>query len=153
MPSFNPDRDEKTHNIISEASTSSIETISTVLIKEPEETFTKTDDLKQVTDIVEEKSSNTNGVKLTIQNKISKLDPDHDEKPRRIISEASSSSTISTVTAAPKIKEHDFISCIDNSMLRKILKNNRYRLRVHQGLEFRRSYSEQISSLDEEAEY
>ena len=128
VPSFNPDWDEKPHNIISEASTSSIETISTVLIKEPEETFTKTDDLKQVTDIVEEKSSNTNGVKLTIQNKISKLDPDHDEKPRRIISEASSSSTISTVTAAPKIKEHDFFSCIDNSMLRKILKNNRYSL-------------------------
>jgi CHAD domain-containing protein len=85
----------------------------------------KTDDLKQVTDIVEEKSSNTNGVKLTIQNKISKLDPDHDEKPRRIISEASS---ISTVTAEPKIKEHDFFSSIDNSTLRKILKNNRYSL-------------------------
>ena len=66
MPSFNPDWDEKPHNIISEASTSSIETISTVLIKEPEETFTKTDDLKQVTDIVEEKSSNTNGMNLQI---------------------------------------------------------------------------------------
>ena len=46
VPSFNPDWDEKPHNIISEASTSSIETISTVLIKEPDETFTKTDDLK-----------------------------------------------------------------------------------------------------------
>ena len=75
------------------------------------------------------------GVKLTIQNEISKLpmqslDPDHDEKPRHIISEASSSSieTNSTVTAAPKIKEHDFFSCIDNSTLRKILKNNRYSL-------------------------
>jgi len=146
VPSFNPDWDEKPHNIISEASTSSIETISTVLIKEPEETFTKTEEsiyekpievygLKPVTDIGEEKSSNNNGVKLTIQNEISKLpmpslDTDHDEKPRRIISEASTSSieTISTVTAAPKIKEHDFFSCIDNSTLRKILKNNRYSL-------------------------
>lgn len=141
VPSFNPDRDEKPHNIISEASTSSIETISTVLIKEPEETFTKTEesicekpieayDLRPVTDIGEEKSSNNNGVKLTIQNKISKRDPDHDEKPRCIISEASNSSieTISTVTATPKIKEPDFFSCIENSMLRKILKNNRYSL-------------------------
>lgn len=127
VPSFNPDWDEKPHNIISEASTSSIETISTVLIKEPEETFTKTeesicekpiDDLKPVTDIGEEKSSNNNAIKLTVQNEISKLDPHHDEKPRRI----------STVTAAPKIKEHDFFSSIDNSMLRKILKNNRYSL-------------------------
>lgn len=46
-------------------------------------------------------------------------------KPRRIISEASS---ISTVTAEPKIKEHDFFSSIDNSTLRKVLKNNRYSL-------------------------
>jgi len=134
VPSFNPDCDEKPHNNISEASTSSIETISTVLIKEPEETFTKTEesieayDLKPVTDIGKEKSSNNNGVKLTIQNEISKLDPDHDEKPRRIISEASSSKieTISTVTAAPEKKEHvrEFFSCIDNSTLRKILKKN-----------------------------
>ena len=77
VPSFNPDRDEKPHNNISEASTSSIETISTVLIKEPEETFTKTEesihekpievyDLKPVTDISEEKSSNNNGMNLQI---------------------------------------------------------------------------------------
>ena len=72
------------------------------------------------------------GVKLTIQNEISKLDPDHDEKPRRIISEASGSKieTISTVTAAPEKKEHvhEFFSCIDNSTLRKILKKNQYSL-------------------------
>ena len=78
MPSFNPDWDEKPHNIISEASTSSIETISTVLIKEPEETITKTEepiyekpfevnDLKPVTDIGEEKSSNNNGMNYTFQ--------------------------------------------------------------------------------------
>ena len=78
MPSFNLDRDEKPHNIISEASTSSIETISTVLIKEPEETITKTEepiyekpfevnDLKPVTDIGEEKSSNNNGMNYTFQ--------------------------------------------------------------------------------------
>ena len=57
MPSFNPDRDENPHNIISEASTSSIETISTVLIKEPEETITKTE---------EPKSSNNNGMSRQI---------------------------------------------------------------------------------------
>ena len=57
VPSFNPDRDEKPHNIISEASTSSIETISTVLIKEPEETITKTE---------EPKSSNNNGMSRQI---------------------------------------------------------------------------------------
>jgi len=77
------------------------------------------------------------GAKLTIQNEISKLpmlslDPDHDEKPRSITSEASSSSieTNSTVTAAPEIKKHvhQFFSCIDNSTLRKILKNNRLSL-------------------------
>ena len=78
VPSFNPDLDEKSHNIISEASTSSIETISTVLIKEHEETFTKTEepiyekpfdvnDLKPVTDIGEEKSSNNNGMNYTFQ--------------------------------------------------------------------------------------
>ena len=78
VPSFNPDLDEKPHNIISEASTSSIETISTVLIKEPEETITKTEepiyekpfevnDLKPVTDIGEEKSSNNNGMNYTFQ--------------------------------------------------------------------------------------
>ena len=77
VPSFNLDRDEKPHNIISEASTSSIETISTVLIKEPEETITKTEepiyekpfevnDLKPVTDIGEEKSSNNKGMNLQI---------------------------------------------------------------------------------------
>ena len=77
VPSFNPDLDEKSHNIISEASTSSIETISTVLIKEHEETFTKTEeslyekpfevfDLKPVTDIGEEKSSNNKGMNLQI---------------------------------------------------------------------------------------
>ena len=76
VPSFNPDLDEKPHNNISEASTSSIETISTVLIKEHEETFTKTkesiyekpfevNDLKPVTDIGEEKSSNNNGMNYT----------------------------------------------------------------------------------------
>ena len=78
VPSFNPDLDEKPHNNISEASTSSIETISTVLIKEHEETFTKTEestyekpfevyDLKPVTDIGEEKSSNNNGMNYTFQ--------------------------------------------------------------------------------------
>ena len=73
VPSFNPDRDEKPHNNISEASTSSIETISTVLIKEPEETFTKTEesieayDLKPVTDIGKEKSSNNNGMNYTFK--------------------------------------------------------------------------------------
>ena len=77
VPSFNPDLDEKPHNNISEASTSSIETISTVLIKEHEETFTKTEesiyekpfevnDLKPVTDIGEEKSSNNKGMNLQI---------------------------------------------------------------------------------------
>ena len=77
VPSFNPDLDEKPHNNISEASTSSIETISTVLIKEPEETITKTEkpiykkpfevnDLKPVTDIGEEKSSNNKGMNLQI---------------------------------------------------------------------------------------
>ena len=70
------------------------------------------------------------GVKLKIQNEISKLDPDHDEKPQRIISEASNSpiETPSTVTAAPEKKEHEFFSCIDISTLRKILKNNQYSL-------------------------
>jgi len=119
VPSFNPDLDEKLHNNISEASTSSIETISTVLIKEHEETFTKTEestyekpfevyDLKPVTDIGEEKSSNNNGVKLKIQNEITKLDPE--EKPQRTNSEASNSSieTLSTVTAAPEKKNHEF---------------------------------------------
>ena len=77
VPSFNPDLDEKPHNNISEASTSSIDTISTVLIKEHEETFTKTEesiyekpfevnDLKPVTDIGEEKSSNNKGMNLQI---------------------------------------------------------------------------------------
>ena len=53
------------------------------------------------------------GVKLKIQNEISKLDPE--EKPQRTISEASNSSIE---------KEHDFFSCINISTLRKILKNN-----------------------------
>ena len=68
------------------------------------------------------------GVKLKIQNEISKLDPE--EKPQRTISEASNSSieTLSTVTAAPEKKEHEFFSCIDISTLRKILKNNQYSL-------------------------
>jgi len=139
--SLNPDHDDL--SIISDASSSSIEIVSTVTtapeIKEPEETFAKTEesievyDLKALTDIGEEKSYN--GAKLTIQNKISKLpipslNPDHDEKPISVISEVSSLSieTISTVTAAPEIKEHDFFSCIDNSTLRKILKNNRWSL-------------------------
>jgi len=126
-----PILNEKPSSIISKASCSSIETTSTVTaepeIKKPEETFAKTEesiyenpvevyDLKPVTDIGVEKSSNNNGAKLTIQNEISKLPTQtlnlNDEKPLGIISEASSSSieTISTVT------------------LQKILKNTRWSL-------------------------
>merc|ERR1712051_382564 len=69
VPSFNPDLDEKPHNNISEASTSSIETISTVLIKEHEETFTKTEEslYEKPFEVYEKSSSNNKGVKLTIQ--------------------------------------------------------------------------------------
>jgi len=130
VPSFNPDLDEKPHNNTSEASTSSIETISTVLIKEHEETFTKTEEslYEKPFEVYEKSSSNNKGVKLTIQNENPKLDPE--EKPQRIISEASNSpiETPSTVTAAPEKKEHGFFSCINNSTLRKILKNNQYSL-------------------------
>ena len=68
VPSFNPDLDEKPHNNISEASTSSIETISTVLIKEHEETFTKTEEslYEKPFEVYEKSSSNNKGMNLQI---------------------------------------------------------------------------------------
>ena len=66
VPSFNPDRDKKPHNIISEASTSSIETFTKTeesICEKPIEV----DDLKPVTDIGEEESSKNNGMNYTFK--------------------------------------------------------------------------------------